>query len=807
MSDRANDPGHSVRGQAMRRQISLTRSSRRKEALTRFRFSVRASLRRLLRRWRVHASLTLLPAFAWGSIMPTRNTMKTSSPTKFAPILTALLALLLGIVLPAFGQANYTPYTFTTLAGISSSGSADGTGSNARFYYPNGVAVDSSGNVYVADTFNNTIRVGYPANSPVAPSIITPPQSQIVQAGSAVTFNVAAGGTPPLTYQWYLNINPIPDATASTLIILNAQAANAGAYSVRVANAASTISASAQLTVNQLLVLTPTTATPTTAESTPAYFPQPLPTQLKTFVNHSFTGTGSLDPSKITIVLTHGWIPSVLGGWSPLRSGVDGWPTDMANALVAQGFGATANIVAWDWKTAAESFPCNPRAAADNAPIQGRTLGASLYAALGGSYSQHIHFIGHSLGTLINAAAADLLHASGFSPSNTHMTLFDEAEIATDVGCTQFVGYATVSTPAAQRASYLTPLPKQFGWADNYVSLVGSLHPEARNVILNRGLPSSAPNLWSLILAASSFHGYPCSWYQMTVANQLNALLGFRWSFEEGGFAGAPAAGTVYLQATSGSELNLAPTTYANGTDLLNQRFQQYHRAVFSSGAKTVAVGLKYGNVFGLGVFSEPANVNLVVNLLTGMIVNSPNLYFPSPPSGGSGTNVPAYAWIPITMPSNVVSMSFDFMLQGNGANDCFAAALNGTNIFSVAASLIQTNTTVNTGTIDVSAYAGQQVTLFLGIVGGTSTNANITTTNFQFYAISPPSLQAQVSGNNIFISWPLSAADYTLETSTNLTATNSSWTAITNTPAIVELQNAITNGISTGSRFYRLRK
>ena len=31
-------------------------------------------------------------------------------------------------------------------------GSADGTGSAARFYSPNGVAVDSSGNVYVADT-------------------------------------------------------------------------------------------------------------------------------------------------------------------------------------------------------------------------------------------------------------------------------------------------------------------------------------------------------------------------------------------------------------------------------------------------------------------------------------------------------------------------------------------------------------------------------------------------------------------------------------------------------------------------------
>jgi hypothetical protein len=47
----------------------------------------------------------------------------------------------------------------TTLAGSAGQpGSADGVGSAARFSYPSGVAVDSAGNVYVADTFNNTIR-------------------------------------------------------------------------------------------------------------------------------------------------------------------------------------------------------------------------------------------------------------------------------------------------------------------------------------------------------------------------------------------------------------------------------------------------------------------------------------------------------------------------------------------------------------------------------------------------------------------------------------------------------------------------
>lgn len=46
----------------------------------------------------------------------------------------------------------------TTLAGSPGvSGSTDGTGSAARFYHPYGVAVDGIGNVYVADTNNCTI--------------------------------------------------------------------------------------------------------------------------------------------------------------------------------------------------------------------------------------------------------------------------------------------------------------------------------------------------------------------------------------------------------------------------------------------------------------------------------------------------------------------------------------------------------------------------------------------------------------------------------------------------------------------------
>jgi sugar lactone lactonase YvrE len=52
-----------------------------------------------------------------------------------------------------------TNWVVTTLAGKAGvAGSADGTNSDARFNNPGGVAVDTNGNVYVADWNNNTIR-------------------------------------------------------------------------------------------------------------------------------------------------------------------------------------------------------------------------------------------------------------------------------------------------------------------------------------------------------------------------------------------------------------------------------------------------------------------------------------------------------------------------------------------------------------------------------------------------------------------------------------------------------------------------
>jgi len=46
----------------------------------------------------------------------------------------------------------------STLAGSGTSGTTDGNGTSAQFYYPQGIGIDSSGNLYVSDGMNQRIR-------------------------------------------------------------------------------------------------------------------------------------------------------------------------------------------------------------------------------------------------------------------------------------------------------------------------------------------------------------------------------------------------------------------------------------------------------------------------------------------------------------------------------------------------------------------------------------------------------------------------------------------------------------------------
>jgi hypothetical protein len=72
-------------------------------------------------------------------------------------------------------------------------------GAQARFNQPFGVATDSTGNVYVADTRNHTIR----RSGAATPAQITSqPSNRTAPIGGTATFSVTATGAPNPGYQW-----------------------------------------------------------------------------------------------------------------------------------------------------------------------------------------------------------------------------------------------------------------------------------------------------------------------------------------------------------------------------------------------------------------------------------------------------------------------------------------------------------------------------------------------------------------------------------------------------------------------------
>ncbi len=77
---------------------------------------------------------------------------------------------------------------------------------------------------------------------PTAPNIITAPTNRTVLAGENAQFAVVAGGTAPLSYQWYFNTNSLlSGATSNRWTVVNAQPGDAGTYHVVVTNSVGSV--------------------------------------------------------------------------------------------------------------------------------------------------------------------------------------------------------------------------------------------------------------------------------------------------------------------------------------------------------------------------------------------------------------------------------------------------------------------------------------------------------------------------------------------------------------------------------------
>ncbi len=110
-------------------------------------------------------------------------------------------------------------------------GSADGFGSASKFDQPSGLALDSSSNVYVADTLNNIIRVGVPVISGVN-AVLTADTSP---SGLPISINGINYGATPQPLSLALN-STVTAVVASNAVSITALATNTFVFANWVSN-------------------------------------------------------------------------------------------------------------------------------------------------------------------------------------------------------------------------------------------------------------------------------------------------------------------------------------------------------------------------------------------------------------------------------------------------------------------------------------------------------------------------------------------------------------------------------------------
>ncbi len=747
-------------------------------------------------------------------------------------------------------------------------------------------------------TFQYSPNVSYRFNG--APQILTQPLAQVLKVGQTATFSVSADGSAPMSYQWRFNGVNLPGGSSPSISVADLQLAYSGRYSVTVQNAyGSAVSNDARLTVylspstQQPVPPTLTTATNTLSTAQTTKPTAPVSTQLKWFnsATNNFESVPQPFPTgKMAIVLTHGWKSSPSGTLNNPE-----WPIKMARAL-APAYGGIANIFAWDWQEDARGetgvlAQFDPAPAAARTIPQGSALGTALMATLGPTYNSYIHFIGHSFGTAVNCAAANYIHGDKrprgdtrpvtqkYEAFRTHMTLFDEAELATAMKGLHIFWDSVlgafddfyVNDGVQQLNNFrVKVIPKQWGWIDNYVSEVGFLHPEAMNAMLWR---KNYPNLPSNIVDP---HGYAVEWYQYTITHPGASLVGHRWSFERNtlptpneylppsyykqsldlnGSEWAVSKMTVLeAEAASWGRVVAYPTLKAaQGMDAAGKYIQKevdaagnyVYEKVSTISTKVGAVyldGIQYaGNMLanfvegfstpkGTPVFvgsagSTPAYILTPVQTVSGNQRADWKLNFSIQPGTPQPQqlNMPmkataianaaapvnaVFTFIPIHVSNEAVAISFEYKMDGTAVDDFMTMGIGTANNYTMEAKYVEDGQWNGTPVILVTDFRDQDVQFVFALNGTSGPPAGmLSVRNIHFYVPPRPQLTLQMANPQMTVSWPLSALEWTVESTTDLSNPNG-WQPVVTAPLDSDYFHTQTFDISTtGKAFFRLRK
>ena len=232
----------------------------------------------------------------------------------------------------------------------------------------------------------------------------------------------------------------------------------------------------------------------------------PLPPLQRNLGFGELTSEGSFDPVKDTFVIVHGWNLED-------TTSLPDWVREMGvaikknNASPARG----SNVLYWNWQQEArksygpgvngdESCRNVPFVPFDKTENSGRYLAAALGKTLPKNYDKNIHFIGHSLGTLVSTHAARFIKKYGLPLAKriTHLVFLDSP--CDGMGDTRFRRFLRDN----RKTIFL----------DNYISSLVGGHYRSADVNVR------------LVKGGSFGHSYAHDWYKSSVVNFSDDILG-----------------------------------------------------------------------------------------------------------------------------------------------------------------------------------------------------------------------------------------------------------------------------------------
>jgi len=194
--------------------------------------------------------------------------------------------------------------------------------------------------------------------------------------------------------------------------------------------------------------------------------------------------SGAFDHDAPTYVITHGWQPGgdyTSEGWDFSDQLMPEFQSKVGDAILERLAGeesvSKANLLFFEWEgayTAGEFAKWDGKwiwqGSADarpNAEYAGVLLGRALADKFGGDYSQDIHFIGHSFGTIVNATATRFLEKR----LGTGEIQFTTLDAPTDPPADGFA-------PNFDREWFAYNLSSNVDYFDNYYGRVGLFPPD-----------------------------------------------------------------------------------------------------------------------------------------------------------------------------------------------------------------------------------------------------------------------------------------------------------------------------------------